>query len=122
MAPGLPNPQRARAAQLIEFILSGDVQDQIARTGRALPARLASQAQFTGDPVDHRRARFVESLGYARPQRPLSNFAEVDRVINRALGRMLNSPDQDVQSSLIAPLADEPVIQRTFSRSRKAGE
>ena len=117
MAEDLPRKRRAAAWQFISFLLSKPVQDRIARTGRALPARRDSafahfrQVDLLGD--DH-RFRFVEALSYSRLQPLLPRFGEVDRAINEHLRHLLDPGRALTAGAMLEQLARDPVIVSVF--------
>ncbi len=102
------------AREFVAFVLSEPVQDEFARRGRALPARVASQASFVDPPGDPRRLRFVEALAYSRTQPILPGFGAVDRAINRQFGRLLDVRHPASVDEVLQSLIDDPVIQRNF--------
>jgi len=122
MRDDLPPLRRRAALAFIEFLISAPVQDRIAQTGRALPARTESVTRFIGDANDPRRRRFVEALSYSRTQPMLPAFGVIDRTINRHLQDLLD-PDRpcDVQSFLIE-LASDPVIGEHFTDQTRGAD
>lgn len=117
MAKDLPSRRRAGARRFITFLLSRSVQDRIARTGRALPARRESVVAFVESPRDIRRELFIDALSYSRLQPLLPHFGEIDRVINLHLTRWLN-PACDLSAAVILDrLARDPVIVAAFPGS-----
>ena len=118
IARDLPAGRRQIAERFVAFVLSKTVQDRIARTGRALPARIASVAAYLGTPVDPRRRCFVDGLAYSRTQPLLAAFGEVDRAINRHLDRLLDPRRAANVAQVLDDLASDPVIVRHFPTSR----
>ncbi len=110
----LQGARRAIAEQFVTHLLSGPVQDAIARTGKALPARTRSAPAFIDPPGDTRRQRFVDALSYSRIQPPLPRFGEVDRVINAHLRRLLDRPRDLTAAAMLDSLARDPVIAQSF--------
>lgn len=114
MARGLPPKKRAIAGEFIRFVLSKPVQDRLARIGRALPARIESQAAFVDVQSAARRRRFVEALGYARLQPLLPRFGEVDRAINRHLTRLTAPATDSTAKQMLESLAKDPAVRGAF--------
>jgi len=110
----LPAKRRAVSWQFIQHLLSKPVQDQIARTGRALPARTESAPAFVYPPGNPKRQPFVDALSYSRLQPRLPQFGKVDRAINRQLVR-LTDPDRRLTArEVLDQLAHDPAIQAAF--------
>ena len=118
IAGDLPAARRDTAWHFITFLLSKPVQDRIARTGRALPARRESAAAFIAPPGDERRQRFVEALRYSRTQPLLPRFGEVDRVVNEHLRRFLDPNRCVAARTMLEELARDPVIISCFPGPR----
>ncbi len=114
MAKDLPPKRRDLSCHFIRFLLSKPVQDQIARTGRALPARRESSTAFVDPPGNTRRLRFIEALSYSRLQPLWPRFGEIDRVINRHLAHLLDPKRELSAAAMLEQLARDPVIVAAF--------
>lgn len=118
MAEGLGPKRRAAAERLITFMLSSHVQDQIARAGRALPARRQSVSAFRepqgGHEAASRRQRFVDALSHSRLQPLHPRFAEFDRVINEHFAHLIDPQRGGNVETTLRRLAGDPVIQSVF--------
>lgn len=120
MAKDLPPQRREFAGEFVRFIVSKNVQDRIARSGRALPARIDSQQLYVeADP--QRRSPFVEALSYSRLQPQLPRFNEIDRLLNGALNKLADPQAQTDANGVIKEIENDPVIKQVFSHSRKEG-
>lgn len=114
MRDDLPPRRRAVALRFIEFLLSKPVQDRIAASGRALPARLDSAEAFVNPPGDARRRPFVEALAYSRLQPLFPRFGEVDRAINWHLTHLV-APDRELAVTVMLDrLARDPAVIAAF--------
>ena len=121
MRKDLPPQRRAIAWQFIEWMLSRDVQDRLARTGRALPARAESQAAFVA--VDEARRRpFVEALSYSRLQSAAPPLAKgglgggtLDRIINRHFGDAADPARAFRAEAMLDALAGDREIVRALA-------
>lgn len=122
VAPDLSPERRAAAGRFIRHLLSATVQDRIASTGRALPARSASLSAFVGVPPDPRRRPFVDALTHSRLHPAMPDFRAVDRVINECLAKLVDPESSDSPRDLLRKLADNPVIIRAFSSGRITAE
>jgi len=120
MAPNLSPARRAAVRRFARFLLSATVQDRIASTGRALPARTASLSAFVGDPPDPRRRAFVDALGYARLHPALPDFRAVDRTINAHFARLVDPAQTRSLAAYLEQLAADPTIVRAFARRGRA--
>lgn len=110
----LPTRSRADAWRFMRFLLSKPVQDRIARTGRALPARKESAEAFVNAPSDARRIRFVEALSYSRLQPRLPRFAEIDRAFNKRLVQLLDPARQVTAQVMLERLASDAAVVTAF--------
>jgi len=115
MKKGLPPDRRDIASRFIESMLSREVQDRLARSGRALPARTESQSAFIA-PDESRRRPFVEAVSYSRLQPILPNFDALERIIDRHLADAADPTRPFRADAILDALAREPDIARTFAR------
>ena len=118
MRKGLPPRRRTAARMFMRYLLSKPVQVRIARTGRALPARRDALDAFVGGAGSAQRAVFVEALDYSRLQPLLPRFGEVDRAINRHVGRLLDATRDLSARAMLDSLAGDPVILSVFAAVR----
>ncbi len=113
MKRGLPPNKRATSWQFIEWVLSREVQDSLARSGRALPARRESLEAFVS--VDESRRRpFVKALAYSRLQPNLPRFSTLDRIINRRFGDAADPTRAFRADALLGALAGDHEIVEAF--------
>lgn len=115
MASRLPPRRRQAARRFMQFLVSQHTQDAIGQTGRAIPARRASQRSFTDTANDPRRARFIEALDYSRLQPLLPHFSQVDRAINKHLLDLLTPGPNSRPEIVLAELQADPAIRRAFA-------
>lgn len=76
MAPNLLGDRRKQAEQLIRYLLSADVQQSIARSGKALPSRTDALPAFIYPPGNPSRTKFMAALDYSRLQPRFPRFGE----------------------------------------------
>lgn len=114
MPKDLPSRRRAMAWQFIQYVLSEPVQDRIALSGRALPARRTSSRAFVHPPGNPKRRPFVDALSYSRLQPRLPSFGRVDRAINKQLVRLLDPDRGMTAATMLEQLAHDPAIQTAF--------
>lgn len=116
MKKTLPSEQRERATQLIQWLLSRDVQNRWARTGRGLPARVDAQEAFVAaDPP--RRKPFIDALSYSRLQPPLPRFESIDRAITRHFGEAVDPNRAFEALTMLDELARDPAVVDAFSNA-----
>ncbi len=120
MAKDLPPQRRELAREFVRFIASKNVQDRIARSGRAVPARVDSQELYVEADAERRRP-FVEALSYSRLQPQLRRFNEIDRLLNGALNKLADPRSRADANGVIREIENDPVIKQVFSHSRKEG-
>ena len=108
--------KREAAERFIGFVLSEWVQERLARSGRALPARVDSMKRFVNPPGDVRRQRFVDALEYSRLQPLMPGFSEVDRAINRHLDRLYRRGSSPSVAEVLDELAADPAVASRFER------
>ncbi len=108
--------RRQRAWAFVKYVLSATVQDRIASSGRALPARIASMESFTSQGRTTLRQPFVDAVSYSRLQPIISHFTRVDQAINKMLYRLSTSPSQQSVSQYLTELADDPTITSVFNK------
>ncbi|MCH7592005.1 MAG: extracellular solute-binding protein, partial [Planctomycetes bacterium] len=111
MAKNLPRERRLAGTKLLAFLISKRVQERIARSGRALPARTDCMTSFAGSPPDARRSRFVEALSYSRLQPRFDRFTEVDRVINRYLVDLTHPSGTTTPKQMLDRLGRDAMIR-----------
>lgn len=115
MPKDLPPGRRAFASQFIAFLLSKRVQNRIATTGRALPARSDSTVAFVDAVGNTERRRFVEALAYSRLQPLLPRFGEIDRAINKHLRHFLAPDGKLTAGAMLDGLARDPAVRTAFA-------
>ncbi len=114
MMPSLPPSKKAVAIKFIDFILSQKIQDRIARSGKALPARLSALPAYSLGPDANRREVFIKALEYARLQPNWLHFGEVDRAINKSFDRLLDSIEVVRVREVLRELASKSIIKSSF--------
>lgn len=109
------NPdQRKSAWSFMQYLLSKPVQDRIAKSGRALPARTDSVPMFVNDQDHPRRERFIEALSYSRLQPILPRFNTIDRAINEHLYRLIQADQNLSVERMLKQLAQDQRITDVF--------
>ena len=121
MKRGMPPNRSATAWHFIEWMLSREVQDRLARSGRALPARVDSLEAFTSVDRDRRRP-FVDALAYSRLQPTLPRFSALDRIINRQFGNAADPTRAFRAESMLDALAGDREIIEAFLSTEKNGQ
>jgi len=81
----------------IRFVTGPEGQQILARAGRSLPARIASQADFVRPETPQREEVFVEALRYARMQPLNEHWQAMHQIVFKDSDRMLLS---DAESGL----------------------
>ena len=114
MAQGLDDARGYVASEFIRWVLSQPVQDRIARSGRALPARTQSIPAFEGTSNDPRRRILADALSNGRLQPLLPRFGEVDRAINRHFLRLIDPEREIGVRAILDQLKNDPSIRRAF--------
>jgi ABC-type glycerol-3-phosphate transport system substrate-binding protein len=114
-----PDARRRIAWQFVEHCLSREIQEQIAGTGRSLPALTAALHAFDDDERDPRRKHFVDALRDSRLQPRFDRFFPIDRAINNHLRRWIEDDDTRSASEFAHDLANDPAILREFSRTNE---
>ena len=114
MAQGLDDARGYVASEFIRWVLSQPVQDRIARSGRALPARTQSIPVFEGTSNDPRRRIPADALSNGRLQPLLPRFGEVDRAINRHFLRLIDPEREIGVRAILDQLKNDPSIRRAF--------
>ena len=110
----LPPDRYLLAKQFVEHVTSAHAQDRIARTGRAMPARIQSLTSFAAPPDEKRRRRFIDALTYSRVQPVFPHFPDVDRAINRTLGHLSDPGRNSSVTGLLDQLTHDPAIVGAF--------
>lgn len=113
---GLRTARHVQAIRFVEFALSNPVQERLAGSGRALPARTdAIQAFLAPDPP--RRRPFVDGLAYSQLQPPIPGFGSVNQAITRHFGEAANPRKAFEATGMLNAVARDPAIVAAFSQS-----
>lgn len=115
MPRNLPPGRRARATRFIRFLLSKPVQDRIAATGRALPARQDSISVFLGSSSGAKGEAFAAALSYSRLQPRLPRFGEVDRAINEHIRQLVDPSFELTPAAMLENLARDSRVVEAFA-------
>ncbi len=118
MASDLPPARKTLARKFMDWVLSREVQDRLARLGRGLPARRESLAEFTR-PDPARRRHFVEALPHSRLQPILPNFDALDRIINRHFNNAADPTLPFRADQLLESLANHRELIRAFGETKE---
>ena len=114
LARNTQDHRRALAWEFMHYVLSKPVQDRIARSGRALPARRDSTGAFVRPPNEAQRRTFQDALSHSRLQPLLTRFGEMDRTINKHFRALLDPAKTRTVSSIVRSLEEDPVIRSIF--------
>ncbi len=114
LARNTQDHRRALAWDFMHYVLSKPVQDRIARSGRALPARRDSTGAFVRPPNEAQRRTFQDALSHSRLQPLLTRFGEMDRTINKHFRALLDPAKTRTVSSIVRSLEEDPVIRSIF--------
>lgn len=107
--------RHAQAIRFVEYALSKPVQERLADSGRALPARTDTNPAFLA-PDPPRRRPFVDGLAYSQLQPPLPGIASVDQAITRHFDEAVNPRKAFEATGMLDALARDPAIVAAFSQ------
>lgn len=114
LAQNTTRHRRDLAWEFMQHVLSKPVQDRIARSGRALPARNDSASAFVGPLNETQRRAFINARPHSRLQPLLKRFGEMDRTINRHFRALLDPASDRTVSSILQALEEDPIIVSIF--------
>lgn len=114
MSKNLSPTKQQTAWKFMRFLVSKKVQDRIALSGRALPARIESLNLFADNTNHKQRKPFIDALSYSRLQPILPQFNQIDRAINDHLYRFIHLENHLSAQTMLEQLAQEQIISETF--------
>ncbi len=114
VAAGLDDVRQRAACAFVAFMLSAPVQDRIAASGRAIPARRLSRSAFVQGERRECRAAFVDSLDWARLEPLTPWYVQLDAMLNRETQRFLDRNDGRTAREFLDDLRRDPVVLEHF--------
>jgi len=105
--------RRDFASRFVQHLLSRRVQQRIARTGKAIPARRDAVIDFAA--TRNAKRAFISAPKTARLQPSWSNFRAIDRAINAHLQDLTRESADTSPQAMLNALASDPVITKNFA-------